>query len=195
MTGGLGYVAGPREENEELDQKIYRTATEVAARRFSPEFMNRIDKVIVFRTLKREHLEEILDIELEHVQDRIMSPAVSRQFVFSCTPAARAFLLNEGTDSRFGAWHLKRSIERHLVLPLSNLLATGQIELGDLVTIDFDPKSCKLRFVREDRGALLGANAENVGAPKAGLALVSGAGGNASKALVKRATETQRLAS
>ena len=157
--------------------------------------MNRIDKVIVFRTLKREHLEKILDIELEHVQDRIMSPAVSRQFVFSCTPAARAFLLNEGTDSRFGAWHLKRSIERHLVLPLSNLLATGQIELGDLVTIDFDPKSCKLRFVREDRGALLGANAENVGAPKAGLALVSGAGGNASKALVKRATETQRLAS
>jgi len=61
MSGGLGYVAGPRVENEELDEKIYRTATEAAGRKFSPEFMNRIDKVIVFRTLKREDMEEILD--------------------------------------------------------------------------------------------------------------------------------------
>jgi ATP-dependent Clp protease ATP-binding subunit ClpB len=195
MGGGLGYVAGPQEENEQLDQKIYHTAIEAAGRRFSPEFMNRIDKVIVFRTLKREHLEEILDIELEHVQDRIMCPAVRRQFVFSCTPGARGFLLQEGTDSRFGARHLKRSIERHLVLPLSNLLATGQIELGDLVTIDFDPESCKLRFFKEDRGALVGANAENVRVLKGGLALVSGAGGSASKALVQRGTNTKRLAS
>jgi ATP-dependent Clp protease ATP-binding subunit ClpB len=195
VSGGLGYVAGQQEKNEELDQKIYRAATEAAGRKFSPEFMNRIDKVIVFRTLKREHLEEILDIELEHVQDRIMSPAVSRQFVFSCTPRARAFLLEEGTDSKFGARHLKRSIERHLVLPLSNLLATGQIELGDLVTIDFDPESCKLKFIREDRGALVGATAENVRAHKSGLAFRSGAGGSASKTLVHRVMERERLVS
>ena len=94
----MGYTAGAREENGELDQKIYRTAIEAAGRRFSPEFMNRIDKVIVFRALKREHLEEILDIELEHVQHRIMSPAVSKHFVFSCTAGARAFLLAEGTN-------------------------------------------------------------------------------------------------
>src|SRR5437762_12206069 len=52
MSGGLGYTSGPREDNEELDQKIYRTATDAARHKFSPEFMNRIDKVIVFRTLK-----------------------------------------------------------------------------------------------------------------------------------------------
>src|SRR5437773_5297530 len=86
-------------EKGELDQKIYRTALEAARRKFSPEFMNRIDKVIVFRMLRREHLEEILDIELDHVQQRIMSSAVSRSFVFSCTPAARDFLLQEGTDA------------------------------------------------------------------------------------------------
>src|SRR6266536_84099 len=189
MSGGLGYVAGPRVENEELDEKIYRTATEAAGRKFSPEFMNRIDKVIVFRTLKREHLEEILDIELEHVQDRIMCPTVSRQFVFSCTQSARAFLLAEGTDVKFGARHLRRSIERHLVFPLSNLVATGQIEVGDLVTIDYDPLTSRLTFVKEDRSALLRANAENVRAYKGGLACVSGAGGSASKALVNRATE------
>jgi len=195
MSGGLGYVAGPRVENEELDEKIYRTATEAAGRKFSPEFMNRIDKVIVFRTLKREHLEKILDIELEQVQDRIMSPAVSRQFVFSCTPSARAFLLEEGTDSNFGARHLKRSIERHLVFPLSNLVATSQIEVGDLVTIDYDLLTSKLTFVKEDRGALVGANAENIRAHEGGLAFRSSAGGSVSKALVHRATERERLAS
>jgi ATP-dependent Clp protease ATP-binding subunit ClpB len=195
MSGGLGYVISPPQENEELDQKIYRTATQAAGRKFSPEFMNRIDKVIVFRTLTREHLEEILDIELEHVQDRIMSPGVTRQFVFSCTRDARAFLLEEGTDTRFGARHLKRSIERHLVLPISNLLATGQIELGDLVTIDFDPESCKLKFVREDLGALVGAKADNVRAREGGLAFRLQAGASASKALMHRATETERLTS
>ena len=132
---------------------------EAARRKFSPEFMNRIDKVIVFRTLKREHLEKILDIELGRVQERIMSSAVSKQFVFNCTPSARDFLLQEGTDSKFGARHLKRSIERHLVFPLSNLLATGQIELGDLVTIEHKPESSKLTFVRESGGALVGSEA------------------------------------
>ena len=155
LSGGLGYTAGPHEEDAELDQKIYRTAVDAARRKFSPEFMNRIDKVIVFRTLKREHLEKILDIELERVQQRIMSSPVSRQFVFRCTPSARAFLLEEGTDSRFGARHLKRSIERHLVFPVSNLLATGQVDLGDLVTIDHDPQDSELTFSKESRGALV----------------------------------------
>jgi ATP-dependent Clp protease ATP-binding subunit ClpB len=158
LTGGLGYTAGPREEDAELDQKIYRTAVDAARRKFSPEFMNRIDKVIVFRTLKREHLEQILDIELERVQQRIMSSAVSPQFVFRCTPGARDFLLQEGTDSRFGARHLKRSIERHLVFPVSNLLATRQVDLGDLVTIDHDPEDSKLTFSKESWGALVKPN-------------------------------------
>ena len=195
MSGGLGYNAGPRQDDEELDQKIYHTATEAARRKFSPEFMNRIDKVIVFRTLKREHLEKILDIELAQVQQRIMSSSVSRQFVFNCMPSARDFLLAEGTDSKFGARHLKRSIERHLVFPLSNLLATGQIDLGDLVTINYDPQSTKLKFVKEDRGALVGAAAavEGTAAPEEEVVSISGAGVSASKALAVRASE--RLAS
>ena len=161
VSGGLGYTSGPRHDDEEVDQKIYRTAMEAARRKFSPEFMNRIDKVIVFRTLKGEHLEKILDIELGRVQERIMSSAASRQFVFDCTPSAREFLLEEGTDSKFGARHLKRSIERHLVFPLSNLLATRQIELGDLVTIDHKPGTSKLTFLREIGGALIGDIATN----------------------------------
>jgi RNA polymerase sigma factor (sigma-70 family) len=147
VGGGPGYALGPRHNHEKLDQKIYKTATDAARRKFSPEFMNRIDKVIVFRMLNREHLHRILDIELENVRQRIISSAAGRQLVFSCTPSARDFLLHEGTDSKFGARHLKRSIERHLVFPLSNLLATGQIELGDLVTINCERETSKLTRV------------------------------------------------
>jgi ClpA/ClpB-like protein len=91
---------------------------EAARRKFSPEFMNRIDKVIVFRALMRPHLEEILDIELGRGQERVMAATGGSQFVFRCTPAARNFLLREGTDAKFGARHLKRAIERRLVFPL-----------------------------------------------------------------------------
>jgi ATP-dependent Clp protease ATP-binding subunit ClpA len=160
MNGGMGFAANRSDEDEELDQKIYRAATEAARRKFSPEFMNRIDKVIVFRALTREHLEKVLDIELGRVQQRIISATDGRQFVFRCTPEARDFLLREGTDIKFGARHLKRSIERHLVFPISNLLATGQIQLGDLITVDFDELLGKLIFAKEEQGALVSAEEE-----------------------------------
>jgi ATP-dependent Clp protease ATP-binding subunit ClpA len=157
MRGGVGYTSSPSRDDEELDQKIYRTAVDAARRKFSPEFMNRMDKVIVFRTLQREHLDKILDIELAQVQERIMSLAVGRYFVFQCAPRARDFLLAEGTDVNFGARHLKRSLERHLVYPLSSLLATDQIQFADLVTIDYDPKTSRLTFWKKNHGALVGA--------------------------------------
>jgi ATP-dependent Clp protease ATP-binding subunit ClpB len=154
IRGRLGFTAGPRETPDSLDQKIYRVAHEAAKRKFSREFMNRIDKVIVFRALSTDHLEGVLDIELARVQERIVCATSAHPFVFTCTPAAREFLLQEGTDAEFGARHLKRSIERHLVFPLSYVLATGQVELGDLVTIDFDPEASKLTFRKNRRGAL-----------------------------------------
>jgi len=185
VTGGMGFASGPLSNEDELDQKIYRAATEAARRKFSPEFMNRIDKVIVFRTLQHEHLEEILDIELGHVQERIMTSNVNRQFVFKCTDAAREFLLREGTDLKFGARHLKRSIERHLVFPLSNLLATGQIELGDLITVDYSAEGPKLVFLKEDQGALVGS--VESAAPEQSLVCVSTAQAGATTAIARRA--------
>ena len=188
MTGGLGYKGGPqKDDGEDLEQKIYRTAVAAAQRKFSPEFMNRIDKVIVFRTLKREHLEEILDIELERVQDRIISSAVSRKFVFACTPGARDFLLQEGTDSKYGARHLKRSIERHLMVPVSNLLSTGQLELGDLITIDYDPKGSRLTFAKQDRTLILEPDVEGTKAPAEPEASTSRAGAGVPEALARGA--------
>jgi ATP-dependent Clp protease ATP-binding subunit ClpA len=182
MSRGLGYTSGARPDAE-LDQKIYRTALEAARRKFSPEFMNRIDKVIVFRTLKRDHLEQILDIELEHVQDRIMSPGVRTQFAVNCTPSARDFLLKEGTDSKSGARHLKRALERHLMFPLSNLLATDQIRPGDLITSYYCPQILGLRFAREDWGLPVVSAVQGARATGEGVVCVSGGGASGSKTL------------
>jgi len=164
MTGSLGFSARPYDNDDNLDKKIYRVASEAARRKFSPEFMNRIDKVIVFRSLKQDHLEKILDIELSRVQDRIIASMSERQFVFKCTRSARDFLLREGIDMRFGARHLKRAIERHLVFPLSNLIATSQISLGDLIIVDCDAEMSRLTFVRDDQGALVAPDVAAAGA-------------------------------
>ena len=140
-------------QDSEVDQKIYRTAVEAARKKFSPEFMNRIDKVVVFRSLKEHHLRQILDLELQAVQDRIMKSAGTK-FVFQCSDAAKDFLLEEGIDFKYGARHLKRAIERFLVYPLSNLVATEQVGLGDLVYVDISESGKKLTFSKRSGGAL-----------------------------------------
>ncbi|MEP7271365.1 MAG: AAA family ATPase, partial [Acidobacteriota bacterium] len=130
ISGGMGFIPKAGIVDAEVDQKIYRTAVEAARRKFSPEFMNRIDKVVVFRSLRDEHLSQILEIELGAVQERIMRGSGDK-FIFKCTEAAKKFLLDEGIDFKYGARHLKRAIERFLVYPLSNLVATGQVGMGD----------------------------------------------------------------
>jgi ATP-dependent Clp protease ATP-binding subunit ClpA len=166
ISGGIGFApskTGRPQEDTEIDTKIYRTALEAAKRKFSPEFMNRIDKVVVFRSLKEHHLRQILDIELGQVQTRITESAGTK-FVFECTDSAKEFLLKEGIDLKYGARHLKRAIERFLVYPLSNLVATGQLETGDLVLIDFDEDSEKLTFAKQSGKMIVSENEEkNVG--------------------------------
>src|SRR5882762_4537451 len=154
MQGGMGFVQPKDTPAAGLDEKVERTATEAARRKFSPEFMNRLDKVVVFHPLKREQLQEVLDIELGHVQQRVLDTA-NGQFLFRVTEAGREFLLKEGTDQRYGARHLKRAIERNVVYPLANLLATDQVSLGDLVCIDWDQSHNRLTFAREGEGALI----------------------------------------
>ncbi|HZV59397.1 MAG TPA: hypothetical protein VFF42_03595, partial [Candidatus Eremiobacteraceae bacterium] len=111
-------------------------------------FMNRLDKIVVFKPLQRDQLEKVLDIELGMVQQRVLETAKG-QFLFRVTEAGRDFLLQEGTDQRYGARHLKRAIERNIVYPLANLLATEQVHLGDLVCIDWNKERDRLTFVRE----------------------------------------------
>jgi len=148
MEGGMGFIQPKDKPIAGLDEKVEKTAVEAARRKFSPEFMNRLDKIVVFHPLKRDQLEEVLEIELGQVQQRVLETARG-QFLFRVTSAAREFLLTEGTDQRYGARHLKRAIERNIVYPLANLLATEQVHVGDLICIDFDKKESCLTFTRE----------------------------------------------
>jgi ATP-dependent Clp protease ATP-binding subunit ClpB len=148
MQGGMGFIQPKDKPVDALNEKVQRTAIEAARRKFSPEFMNRLDKVVVFHPLQRTQLEEVLEIELGQVQQRVLETAKG-QFLFRVTGQGRDFLLQEGTDQRYGARHLKRAIERHIVYPLANLLATEQVHLGDLVCIDWNTEQDRLTFVRE----------------------------------------------
>ena len=154
MMGGMGFAQKPITIDTQFDEKIDRSAVEAARRKFSPEFMNRIDKVVVFRSLKEHHLKQILELELSQVQSRIMR-GTGEKFVFNCTDEAKQFLLDEGIDFKYGARHLKRAIERFLVYPISNLVATKQVATGDLVVIDYDGATGKLVFTKEEGGALI----------------------------------------
>ena len=162
INGAMGFARPQAQLDTKIDEKINRTAVEAARRKFSPEFMNRIDKVVVFKMLKAEHLEQILEIELGMVQQRILQATGNNQFVFSCTPRVKRFLLEEGTDLKYGARHLKRAIEKNVVFPLANLVATGQVKLGDFVRIDIDAGN-KLIFVKEAEGALVPVLLEKYG--------------------------------
>jgi ATP-dependent Clp protease ATP-binding subunit ClpB len=179
--GGLGFAQKPKVVDEAFDEKIDRTAVEAARRKFTPEFMNRIDKVVVFKTLRPEHLQQILEIELGMVQQRILMAAGANQFVFNCTSGVKSHLLQEGTDPKYGARHLKRAIEKNLVFPLANLVATGQVKLGDFIRIDL--MEGRMTFVKEAEGAMVPVLLERYG---------SAAGATPAAARAARTTTNRR---
>lgn len=148
--------------DEKLNSKVAKTGVEAARRKFTPEFMNRLDKVVVFRPLGEEQLRRILDIELNLVQQRIFNASPDRAFIFHVTEAGKSYLLREGIDPKYGARHLKRAIERLLVQPLSNLIATDQIRAGDWIRIDFNADCGTLIFLKEAEGLPIHTMAELV---------------------------------
>jgi ATP-dependent Clp protease ATP-binding subunit ClpA len=151
----LGFTAVDSERNEAcgivdaaVTDKVARAGIDAARRKFSPEFINRIDKIVVFHPLGADELRKILMLELNVVQQRIFN-ANSAPFVFSLTEEAKDFLLVEGTDLKYGARHLKRAVDRHLVHPLSNLMATGQVRGGDLLRVDYSTSLGALTFFKD----------------------------------------------
>ena len=156
LRPNLGFAASEMERkcsegvvDGSLTDKIARAGVEAARRKFTPEFMNRIDKVVVFRPLGSPELRKILGLELNILQHRIFNSANGAPFVFSLTDPAKDFLLREGTDMKYGARHLKRAIDRSLVHPLSNLIATQQVRGGDLLRVDYDGELESMTFFKE----------------------------------------------
>lgn len=156
MNPGMGFTQAPPDPAAPIDAKVTTkiTAAGVAAarRKFTPEFINRIDKVVVFKPLGEAELRRILDLELAMVQRRVFTNAMGTPFLFKLTDTAKAYLLREGTDLKYGARHLKRAIERNLVYPMSNLIATDQVRSGDLIRVDFDLANTRMSFLREMEG-------------------------------------------
>jgi ATP-dependent Clp protease ATP-binding subunit ClpA len=152
MSPRLGFQGAPFEDTRcsaKLNDGISAAGVAAARRKFTPEFINRLDKIVVFKSLGKEDLRRIVDIELEIVEQRIQTAAASKPFLVNVSNSAREFLLAEGTDFRYGARHLKRAIERLLVQPLSNLMASGQIRRGDCIRISHEDGSAVLVFGRE----------------------------------------------
>ena len=153
MRPRLGFSpAGAGEVNDKLNQKLSRSGVDAARRRFTPEFINRLDKIVVFKPLGEGELRRILDIELNAVQQRIVSTASNGTFMFTVTDQGKQFLLDEGFDLKYGARHLKRAIERLLVQPMSNLIATDQVRGGDWIQIDHLTGSPAMSFRRQAEG-------------------------------------------
>jgi ATP-dependent Clp protease ATP-binding subunit ClpA len=155
----FGFMAGELSQNYQagrigvdLNEKILNSSVAAARRKFSPEFLNRIDRVVTFRPLGPDALSQILDIELRVVQQRIFNALPETSFMFELTAPAKALLLREGTDVNYGARHLKRAIERRLVQPLSNLIASHQIKGGDCIRVDREGALDRLTFIKQAEG-------------------------------------------
>lgn len=136
MTGGLGF-GGSALNAESRAAKIDGTAVGAARKKFPAEFMNRIDKSIVFKPLERPSLERILDIELNAVAMRCLAP-LEGAFSFQMTSKSKQFLLDKGTDQKSGARHLNRMLERYLVHPLSRMITSKEINPHDKVLVDVE---------------------------------------------------------
>jgi ATP-dependent Clp protease ATP-binding subunit ClpA len=152
LTGpGVGFspITGAA-KGEALRQRVENIGVQAARKRFSPEFMNRIDKTVVFHSLGDEELQRVLDLELAQVQRLIL---MGTPCLFQVSVEARRLLIESGTDPKYGARHLKRAIERLVVHPLANLVASGQIRPGDRV--DIGRNESGLEFQRTDEGLTL----------------------------------------
>ena len=142
--------------------RLARLGEEAARRKFTPEFFNRFDKILAFRQLNVEQLRQVLDIELKFVHKRISLLVADRVFSFDISQKFKDLLLYEGTDTRYGARHLKRAIERRLVQPLSALIATEQIRGGNFIQVDFDPVAGEAKFTRVAEGVRRGLTFEQL---------------------------------
>jgi len=141
MTSNIGsqWIYEMDENNREImEQKI----TESLRENFKPEFLNRIDEVIVFNNLSKEQIVEIADIQINILKKRLKD----KKIVLEITRQVKGFLAEKGYDSRYGARPLKRTIQRYIQDPLALMILENKFKEGDKVEADLDEKSEKIIF-------------------------------------------------
>ena len=132
---GIGFSTAAKRESEEEHMKL--TIQNALKRAFSPEFLNRLDDVIVFNSLQREHIHKIIDITLKKLFDRITQLG----YTVELTDKAKDFLAEKGYDHQFGARPLNRAIQKYLEDPVAEEILKGEVEEGGTIMADYDGKA------------------------------------------------------
>ena len=136
---GFGFrVSGQPTQEERFTEDV----SEGLKRTFRPEFLNRIDEVVIFHTLTRENMMQIVDLQMREIEERVQE----QNLHLTLTPVAKAWLAEKGYDPQFGARPLRRTIQRFVESPLSQRLLQGGLAAGDTLTIDLDSAEDKLIF-------------------------------------------------
>ncbi|MDW8316521.1 MAG: AAA family ATPase [Anaerolineae bacterium] len=149
--GALGFRAGTEEQTLDAEDRKLREQIERGLKEtFRPEFLNRIDEIIVFHTLTKDDVRQIVDLQMREIADRLVEQGV----VVHLSDAARTWLAEKGYDPQFGARPLRRAMQRYVESPLSKKLLRGEIRSGDTVLItvapdEENPGQTRLEFERQ----------------------------------------------
>jgi len=179
MTSNIGsaaIAAASGDEGDDAYEAMKAGVTDALRIQFRPEFLNRIDEVIVFHPLTTEHLGEIVDLLLQDLATRL----ANQDLVLEVTASAKGLIVREGTDPAYGARPLKRTIQRLVENPLARALVAGDFAPGDRITCDADPTSGTILFSTErstvvtDGAATRDARARSNGDSPEGTAAGSG---------------------
>ena len=142
--GSIGFVnsIGNRQEN------LTTITVNAARKRFSPEFLNRLDEILVFHPLPASQLRQVVDIEIERLELRLQR-ATGSEINLRLSDQAVDFLLERGTDGRYGARHLRRALEKYLVFPCSSFIDTQQMGAAGTLNVGLDRLKQKLTFCKQ----------------------------------------------
>jgi ATP-dependent Clp protease ATP-binding subunit ClpC len=158
MTSNVGTQFGPKggtigfsrdgDEGTFGDRKLRSDIEDTLKRTFRPEFLNRIDEIIIFHTLTREHVGMIVDLQMKEIADRL----AEHNITITLTDAAREWLANEGYDPQYGARPLRRTLQKRVESPMSVKLLSGEFKAGDEVVVDADEEG--LSFHKAEKSAV-----------------------------------------
>jgi len=140
--GTLGFLR-PGEADTSDEQEAHQKIQKDLKKTFRPEFLNRVDEIIIFHTLSLEQVKQIVDLQMREISARL----AERGLTVELTEAAREWLAEEGYDPQFGARPLKRTLQRRVESPLSIKLLKGVCQAGDTVVIDADEE--RLAFAQK----------------------------------------------
>ena len=145
----IGFQSASPKLKPELTGKLENIALGAVRKRFSPEFVNRIDAIVTYQPLDQDSLEAILEHDIKALQSHVNSRLGDRCFEIEVTPESRQFLLRKGISQEYGARELKRTMHRELTQPLATMVARGDVTPGALVKVSFAEGSDSLAITTE----------------------------------------------